>query len=244
MKRKWNLQFFVIITFSLLGTFFSSCNNDSTLKNPDNPIEEVYVDAVDLGLPSGTKWSNKNLGAMNSEDFGYYFAWGETSGYLTNNSDVRLFNWDSYKWYNGKNGQYETLSKYSIDNYCGIVDNKIILELEDDAAHIIRGAKWVMPTYEDYKELLDNTTSEWITINGVNGTKFTSKTNNNVIFLPACGQYDDEGLKYQNEFGYYWSSALSESGSLNAYFLAIYSKAPSLITNIRCYGFSVRPIIR
>ena len=138
----------------------------------------------------------------------------------------------------------ERLSKYSIDNYCGIVDNKIILELEDDAAHIIRGAKWVMPTYEDYKELLDNTTSEWITINGVNGTKFTSKTNNNVIFLPACGKYDDEGLKYQNEFGYYWSSSLSESGSLNAYFLAIYSKAPSLFTNIRCHGFSVRPIIR
>ena len=118
--------------------------------------------AVDLGLPSGTKWANMNVGAEKPEDYGLYFAWGETVGHTGDISDGRLFDWASYKWCNGSE---DSLVKYAI------VNNKIVLDLEDDAAYVNWGSDWRMPTLTEIKELLDNTTFERIIQNGVNGCK-------------------------------------------------------------------------
>ena len=200
------------------------------------------LQAVDLGLPSSTLWANMNVGAEKPEDYGLYFAWGETTGYTGDTSDGRTFYWDSYKWCNGSE---TTLTKYCTNSYYGTVDNKAVLELEDDAAHVNLGGSWRMPTLADINELLDNTTDEWITQNGVNGRKFTSKTNGNSIFLPAAGCRWESDLIGAGSGGQYWSSSLYESYSFYAYYLyfnSSYAWRGSSGYDPRSCGLTVRPV--
>ena len=198
--------------------------------------------AVDLGLPSGTKWANMNVGASKPEDYGLYFAWGETVGYGSDISDGRSFEWASYKW---SNGLYDTLTKYCTDSYFGTVDNKTVLDLEDDAAYVNWGSNWRMPTITEIQELLDNTKHVWTTQNGVSGRKFTSKTNGNSIFLPAAGCRYGSYLLSQALYGYYWSSSLFESNPDDARYLYFFSENASTGSSLeRIYGFTVRPVLR
>ena len=140
---------------------------------------------VDLGLPSGLKWAKCNVGAEKETDYGYYFQWGEIENH--GNSAYRCTH---YKYYNILN-TYDTLTKYNNDSSCGTVDNKTTLDLEDDAARVNMGGDWRMPTRSDLQELLENTENEWVedfNSTGVNGRKFTSKTDKNkYIFIPASG---------------------------------------------------------
>ena len=131
---------------------------------------------VDLGLPSGTKWATMNVGASSSEQTGKYYAWGDTTGYTTEQIQNNDF---SASEYNPDNN--ESLPPY---DFTGDLDAKY------DAATVERGINWRMPTKANYEELLDsnNTTLEWITsYNGVPGHIIKSKTNSNTIFLPAAG---------------------------------------------------------
>ena len=164
-------------------------------------------DYVDLGLPSGTLWATCNVGANTPEDYGDYFAWGETT-------PKDYYNWDYYKWCNGS---YSTLTKYcTIDyfGYNGIVDNKTDLEPEDDAAYVNWGENWRMPTLEQLEELLNNCTWTWTSQNGVNGQVVTG-LNGCTMFLPAAGNRRSSSLNGAGS-GYYWSRTLS-SKSLTAY---------------------------
>ena len=198
------------------------------------------VEAVDLGLPSGIKWANMNLGAEKPEDDGLYFAWGETMGYGSDTSDSRSFDWASYKWCNGLES---SMTKYCNDSSYGTVDNKTVLDLDDDAAYVNWGSSWRMPTFTETKELLENTTNEWTTINGVNGRKFTSKTNGNSIFLPAAGLRIDSYLGNQDTDGIFWSSSLNETGPYLARTLSFDSEYVSSTTSSnRYFGFHVRPV--
>ena len=198
------------------------------------------VEAVDLGLPSGTKWANMNIGAEKPEDDGLYFAWGETMGYGSDTSDSRSFDWASYKWCNGLES---SMTKYCNDSSYGTVDNKTVLDLDDDAAYVNWGSSWRMPTFTETKELLENTTNEWTTINGVNGRKFTSKTNGNSIFLPAAGLRIDSYLGNQDTDGIFWSSSLNETGPYLARTLSFDSEYVSSTTSSnRYFGFHVRPV--
>lgn len=131
---------------------------------------------VDLGLPSGTLWATCNIGASTPEDYGDYFAWGETE-------PKEVYDWSTYKLCNGS---YNTLTKYCTDSTYGTVDNKTELEPEDDAAYVNWGALWRMPTLEQLQELVHNSTCTWTTRNGVNGILFTG-ANDNKLFFPAAG---------------------------------------------------------
>ena len=132
---------------------------------------------VDLGLPSGTLWATCNVGANTPEEYGDYFAWGETE---SKNS----YFWDDYKWFtDGK------ISKYCYDDsnsYNGIVDDKMVLDVEDDAAYINWGSSWRMPTKAQRDELDDYCTRTYTQLNGVNGFMLTGP-NGNSIFLPKAG---------------------------------------------------------
>lgn len=199
------------------------------------------AEAVDLGLPSGTKWANMNVGAEKPEDYGLFFAWGETTGYTSDTSDGRSFDWTNYKWCNGSKN---SLTKYCNDASYGTVDNQLTLLPEDDAARANWGGEWSMPTYDDMRELLDNTTSEWTTQNGVNGCRFTA-ANGNSIFLPAAGFRSDASLGSQSMYGSYLSASVGPSNSGNARYL--YFGSGSTDTGnygSRDYGFSVRPVLR
>lgn len=166
------------------------------------------IRAVDLGLPSGLKWAKVNIGAFSETEYGLYFQWGDTSGYTLSQVQAGEKCWDftDYKY-----GSPSGITKY------GAIDGLVTLEPSDDAATVIMGGIWRMPTIAEYNELTANTTYEFTTIDGVGGGKFTGP-NGNYIFLPAagigenCNQINDIGV-YAN----YWTAERNtRSGGLNS----------------------------
>ena len=192
---------------------------------------------VDLGLPSGLKWASCNVGAEKPEDFGLYFAWGETEGY-SGITDEKQFSWADYKLCSGSNS---ILTKYNTKSSQGTVDNIKTLELVDDAAYTSDNTCRI-PTQADFEELTANTTSTWETLNGVNGRRFTSKTNGNSIFVPAAGYCDDGSVYDVGSLGGLWSSSLSESGPRSAWGLGFSSGDVGVGASGRCGGFTVRAV--
>ena len=155
-------------------------------------------DWVDLGLPSGLLWATRNVGASSPEDYGDYFAWGETT-------PKTVYSWSTYRYcYGGNSHQLTKYCNKSDYGYNGFTDNLTILQPGDDAATANYGGR--TPTKEEWQELIDNTTSQWTTINGVNGQCFIG-FNGNKIFLPASG-YRGTSLHSVSIFGTYWSSSL------------------------------------
>ena len=203
-----------------------------TLTNGEK-VNTILVNAVDLGLLSGTLWADRNVGADAPEAYGDYFAWGETE---TKDN----YAWSTYKWCNGSD---RTQTKYCTNSSYGTVDNKTVLELEDDAAYVNMGAEWRMPTLTEQIELLDNCTWEWTTQNGVNGRKVTGP-NGNSIFLPAAGYRYGSSLSNAGSYGYFWSSSLNESHPYGAYVLYFYSGSYDWGYYGRYYGRSVRAVVR
>ena len=159
------------------------------------------VEAVDLGLPSGNKWANMNIGATKPDDYGLYFLWGETEGHTAGYYSF----WTNYKWCSGSEMR---LTKYCTDPNYGPRDGNGILDTEDDAARVNWGGYWAMPSLEDVQELIANTTSEWVVVNGVNGRRFTSKTNSNSIFLPAAGRLYQDKAYDVGTTGFYKTTSL------------------------------------
>ena len=195
---------------------------------PDNNHPHM----IDLGLPSGTKWACCNVGADKPEAYGGYYAWGETE-------EKEVYDWSSYKWCNGDEYSF---TKYCFDSEYGTVDNKTVLDPEDDVAHVKWGGNWRMPTWDECQELIDNCISEWSMLNGVNGRKFISKTNGNSIFLPASGFIVGSNLYANGYRGRYRLSSLYEN-STNARYLDFQSDF--VITDYcgRDIGQSVRPVM-
>ena len=192
-------------------------------------------DYIDLGLPSGTQWATMNVGASSPEDYGDYFAWGETAP-----KDV--YDWSTYKWCNG---DYNQLTKYCTSGdygYNGFTDEKTELDPEDDAATVAWGAEWRTPSLEQIQELRDNCTSEWTTRNGVNGRLFTSNINGASLFLPAAGWRWLSSLYYAGTWGNYWSRTLDSGGPSLAFYLDFYSGSVDWYGSYRYYGRSVRAV--
>ena len=188
---------------------------------------------VDLGLPSGTLWATCNVGASKPEEYGDYFAWGETE-------PKNDYSWSTYKYCQGTE---TTMTKYCTESYFGTVDNKTELEPSDDAATANWGSGWQMPSIEQCKELDSSsyTTTTWTTLNGVRGARITSKSNGNSIFLPAAGYRDATSLNGAGGGGYCWSRSLYTSYSAD-FLLFDSSHIGPDYSNYRYYGQSVRPV--
>ena len=209
-------------------------NNDQN-QNGNNGTGANGHEYVDLGLPSGTKWATCNVGATKPEEYGNYYAWGETEPKTT-------YDWNTYKWCNGS---YDTQTKYCTDSGYGTVDNKTVLDLEDDAARANWGGSWRMPTDGEWAELLDECTWEWK--NAYKGTTagylVTSKINGNSIFLPAAGYRDNDDLYDAGYYGYYWSSSLDTDYPNYAWLVYFNSDYVYRYYYYRYYGQSVRPVL-
>lgn len=198
------------------------------VKEPEIP------DLVDLGL--SVKWASFNLGASAPEEYGNYYAWGET-GIKSN------YVWNTYKWC--KDGSNTQLTKYCTNKQGGTVDNKTILDLEDDAARAQLGGTWRMPTDEEWTELRSNCTWTWTTINGVYGRKVTSNKKgykDKWIFLPAAGSRNGTALSGAGSDGRYWSASLSTSYQTCAFTVEFSSSAVNRYDDVRYSGLSVRPV--
>lgn len=195
-------------------------------------IQAIPPEAVDLGL--SVKWASFNLGASAPEEYGDYYAWGETE-------PKSNYDWSTYKWCNGNS---TSLTKYNDSSSYGTVDNKTVLDPEDDAAHVKLGGNWRMPTDAEWTELRDNCTWTWVTNyngSGINGRLVTG-TNGNSIFLPAAGIRNNAYLSYAGSGGYYCSSSLFRGYPISAHELDFDSSGVYWSTRYRCYGPSVRPV--
>ena len=192
-----------------------------------NNVEFVETDFVDLGLPSGTLWATRNVGASAPSQYGDYFAWGETQ---TKNT----YSWETYQLSGG--------SSSTVTKYCS-ADGLTYLQPEDDAATANWGAEWQMPSKEQCEELFysNNTTTEWTQVNGVDGMKVTSLVNGKSIFLPAVGSRKDTDLNDVGLVGNYWTTSRSSS-DFNAYELYVSSSLTKMYVASRSLGMAIRPV--
>jgi hypothetical protein len=233
MKKILMAVIALMMTLSASAQFYIYCSDGNVIKVDSismvAPKESVH-EYVDLGL--SVKWATCNVGATKPEEYGDYFAWGETQ-------PKDYYDWSTYKWCNGS---YNTLTKYNNSSSYGTVDNKTQLELSDDAARANWGGSWRMPTRAEQDELRENCTWTWTTQNGVNGYKVTSKKNGNSIFLPAAGYRYDSSLYDAGGYGYYWSSSLYTDSPYGAYDLDFYSDYVGWNNYDRYVGFTVRPV--
>ena len=187
---------------------------------------------VDLGL--SVKWASCNVGAESPEGYGSYFAWGETE-------EMRESSSSTYKWNNGNLFRH---TKYCTDSGYGTVDNKTVLDPEDDVAHVKWGGSWRMPTKSEIKELINNCTWSWSTQNDVYGYKVIG-SNGNSIFLPAAGFHDRKKVLGVGVLGSggYWSCSLDENSTYNAFFLYFYNgNNHKCDRKKRSLGSTVRPV--
>ena len=197
----------------LLAVTFAACengqpegpSNPTGPSNPDEPSEpnkHENHEWVDLGL--SVKWATCNVGANAPEEFGDYFAWGETQ-------PKEVYDWSTYKWTKlNSEGDIDSLIRYNFNKAYGVVDSISTLFPEDDAAIVNLGKDWRMPTKAEIQELIDKCNWKWTTQNGVNGYKVTGPSGNH-IFLPHT-----ERVHINNEGYYscYWTSQPISPGSV------------------------------
>ncbi|MBR2359912.1 MAG: hypothetical protein IKA75_05765 [Bacteroidaceae bacterium] len=182
--------------------------------------------AVDLGL--SVKWAACNVGASSPEEYGGYYAWGETE----EKSD---YDWETYKWCNGSDG---FMTKYCTNSSYGAVDNKTVLDPEDDVAHVKLGGNWRMPTEEEIDELIEKCTWKWFTFNGVSGQLIIGP-NDNSIFLPAAGNFD--GVSHGTH-GRYWTATMPRNTNYGSLLYFQSGNKAHIVKSSRFIGRSVRPV--
>ena len=174
--------------------------------------------AIDLGLPSGRLWADRNVGAEKETDYGLYFQWGDTVGY----ADTSHSTWETCPG-NGGNSTYnkDSIAAWDAENLksgAGMGYVTEILKPSVDAATVNMGSKWRTPTFEDCAELLSNTNHEYAVINDVAGRKFSHKTDpSKYIFLPFAGLAAEGSFGYQGLGGFVWSSSARSASPANAY---------------------------
>lgn len=195
MKRK-SLILIVVMLLTVVGVSAQSC--------PDGK----HPHKINLGLPSGTKWSCCNVGASYPETYGNYYAWGETE-------TKSVYDDDTYKYYDKRKDKYMYLGS----SICGT---------RYDVAHVKWGGTWQMPSFKQCRELVDNCRTEWVKFNGKYGCKFTGP-NGNSIFLPAAGFRIDKGFKFFDKdsrgmLGGYWSGSEDSVEDETGYMLFGYSE--------------------
>lgn len=192
-------------------------------------VSASFASFVDLGLPSGTKWADRNVGANAPEDYGTYFSWGETQ-------EKSSYSYDNYEY--GQN-----------DNFVNIGSN--IAGTKYDAATAKGGVRCQMPTKEQCEELCNPEYTTWTWCDGVktkyNGSKakgymVKSKSNGKSIFLPAAGNRNDTELNNDGYDGAYWTAELDESNDFGAWYLYFHSNNHEVGYFDRFFGHTVRPV--
>jgi len=190
--------------------------------NAEKPHDDCPVaEAIDLGLPSGTKWASWNVGASKPEESGGYYAWGETE-------EKDYYWWETYTHCDGS---------YSTCHHIG--DD--IAGTQYDVAHVKWGGSWRMPSVDQFKELVNNCTRTWTTQNGVKGTLVTGP-NGRTIFLPAAGYRWYDYLYSEGQYGHYCASSLYPDHEDCAYYLHFSSGDWYWYYFNRHFGLSVRAV--
>ena len=210
----------LLILAIITGAMMVSCNPDDDDNNNNNGGnngngQHNGHEYVDLGL--SVKWATCNVGATSPEDYGHYFAWGETS-------PKAEYTWENSVTYGEQMSDISGNAQY-------------------DAATANWGGSWRMPTKEQMEELVEHCEWEWTQVNGVNGAKVIGP-NGSSIFLPAAGYRNGSSLGNAGGNGYYWSSTPSDYdyGVYDAYYLFFDDGYEGVYGRYRTHGRTVRPI--
>lgn len=217
-------------------------------------------DFVDLGLRVGGNkilFATMNVGASSPEEYGDYFAWGETSKRYTSISGRSVvggsFEWSNCPYHTGST--YNTgWSKYiptGKESYTvsGTADNKLVLDASDDVASVLWGGSWRMPDESDLRYLINsNVTYSWTNDydgTGVHGFIITGKGSfsSASLFLPAAGHCGGSDLSEAGGFGYYWSRSVNSDNPDRAWYLYFEDRDQYMGKISRNYGLSVRPVL-
>ena len=205
----------------------------------ENIRKLVGVDSskyVDMGLPSGTLWAKCNLGATSETGYGWYFSWGNPDAHPQGAG------------YNFDQTTYNATPAASIDGN---------LTMAQDAASMILGQSWRMPSKEQFGELFDTTYIDYVDADGnvitatdkrtrynsVVGLLIRSKSNGNILFIPAAGWYDGTSLQSEGGAGFYWASSYYSASMAYHLLYGSGSIYPQNYSRSRKFGFSIRPVI-
>lgn len=198
----------------------------------------VFPEAVDLGIvvnDKKIKWATFNLGATKPEEYGDYYAWGETA-------PKDDYSWSTYQFGTSQNGPF---SKYNTKGSFGTVDNNTELDPGpegDDVASKILGGNWRMPTRDEMTALKDQCTWAEDFINGVKVQRAIGPNGKNIYFPYAGSRYGATGLKNAGSYAYVWSSSLGTNFPFYACYLVFGQGNLDTIDYDRCNGLSVRPV--
>ena len=214
------------------GTTFITAAADGKEAKCRVDVVEITANMVDLGL--SVKWADRNLGAANMYDSGFYYAWGEVE-------PKEEYSWSTYKW-----GEKTSLTKYNSSDQYGTVDNKRTLEMEDDAAHVVLGGKWRMATEPEMKELAatkDNVIYyQWVWMDYffAKGWLITYKGNGQSIFLPAVGHINGTAKISADCCEYWFSRSYNDCACTNMF---TSTSVQTEWVGARCMGFTIRPVL-
>lgn len=255
-----NYKTLFLASVTASAVLFSSCHKDDddiismdqvskgivkvmTIQGKDT----IYIDAVDLGLPSELLWATCNIGANQPQETGNFYAWGETETKSDYNYATYVhclgddFSFIKYvpQMANGDRNQ-----RLALEHEC---DNKKILDKTDDAASVSYGDKWFMPTKRDIDELIYRTSKKFGKLNGVNGILFTSNVpgyTDRSIFFPLSGRKDYDRIYNTGKYGFFWTSELSGTDGAYIMWLDNTVEVPNVSTDTRerSLGLPVRPI--
>ena len=160
-------------------------------------VRHYGLEFVDLGI--GTLWANMNVGANTPEEYGNYYAWGETMPKTDYSQSTYQF------------GTQNLGNNYNING------------TRHDAAHVNMGNAWLMPTSSELKDLNDKCTWQWTTQNNVTGYKVTGP-NGNSIFLPCAGLMRGSNLDFASVGASYATSTLYGEYSWHTWTLSWYQQ--------------------
>ena len=236
---------------------YKNSSTDVRTKEMVNKIDKFLntnkQEYVNLGLPSGTLWATKNIGAKYEYEYGKYFAWGEVTG-----SDIEFQN-GNYEIIGDKKfnttgndyvyGQYDDHDpNYGMIKY-NHTDKKKVLERRDDVVQSTMGGGWHIPTPEQFEELFNTTYVNIESVqnynnSGVNGILITSKVDNTkTLFLPYGGNCEDGQVIEVNESGDMWTNTLSNTTIYQAYSCTLYGNETSSSITSRTRGCTIRGVV-
>lgn len=220
-----NYTWYVVVRIKEDNTVIASYQSDMgyfTVKEP----EPETLEPIDLGL--SVKWASFNLGATKPEEYGDYFAWGETA-------TKDEYTWETYQWYDGDENH---LTKYNA------TDQATLLNMDDDVVQQKLKGMWRVPSVGEWQELMEQCTWNWTTRDGVAGYDVTSNLNGKFIFIPAAGYKIGNSIADSSIFGRYWlGTCYIEYMPDSAASGLIKSDIISWISSPRYMGLPIRPVM-
>lgn len=244
MKTK-NITLFMSFLFMTLACFNLNAQGVKIYKNNGTVVDVLYSELdsivtyeyeeeitsgqeVDLGL--SVNWGGWNVGASSPEQYGCYYAWGETK-------EKSSYGWPTYNFWSDKNGN----GGMDPEEVTNIGSN--ISGTQYDVARKTWGGSWRMPTQAEFEELISKCTWTWYQYKGVDGYKVTGP-NGNSIFLPAGGGYSESYNRYEGVYGNYWSASMNEGDTMDhAWYLSFGAEFyDSGVSRNRSLGRTVRPV--